>query len=52
MTRLEIEAFATNPRAIALYERLGFEREGVRREAALVDGRYVDIVCLARFPPT
>lgn len=52
ITRLEIEAFSTNTRAIALYERLGFEREGVRKGAALIDGRYVDIVCLARFPLT
>jgi len=50
MTRIEIEAFANNPRAIALYERLGFEREGVRRGAVLVDGEYVDVICLGRGP--
>ena len=31
VTRVEVEAFAANPEAIRLYERLGFEREGYRR---------------------
>lgn len=50
ITRIEIEAFANNPRAAALYERLGFEREGIRRGAVVVDGEYVDIICLGRSP--
>lgn len=32
--RVALGVFATNPRAIACYERLGFVREGVLREAA------------------
>ncbi len=50
MTRIEIEAFANNPRAVALYERMGFEREGVRRGAVTVGGEYVDVICLGRGP--
>ena len=50
ITRIEIEAFANNPRAIALYEHLGFEREGVRRGGVVVDGEYVDVICLGRSP--
>lgn len=48
VTRVEIEAFANNPRALRLYERVGFVREGVRRDAVVVDGEHVDVVCLAR----
>jgi RimJ/RimL family protein N-acetyltransferase len=46
--RIEIEAFANNPGAIRLYEAMGFVREGVRRGAVVVDGEYVDVVCMAR----
>jgi RimJ/RimL family protein N-acetyltransferase len=46
--RVEVEAFANNPDAIRLYERLGFEPEGVRRDAVEVDGRFVDVVFLAK----
>jgi len=52
VTRLEVEALEINPRAIALYERLGFEHEGIRRSAAAIDGRYVDMICLARLSST
>jgi hypothetical protein len=31
-----------------LYERLGFEREGVLRRAVIVDGEAIDVVLLAR----
>jgi putative acetyltransferase len=48
--RIEVEAFANNPRAVRLYESLGFTREGVRRGAIVVDGEYVDVVCMARGP--
>jgi RimJ/RimL family protein N-acetyltransferase len=48
--RVEIEAFANNPRAIRFYESLGFVREGVRKGAIVVDGEDVDVVCLASGP--
>lgn len=48
ITRVELEAFEANPRAIALYERWGFEREGRRREAVLIDGEPVAVIMLAR----
>ena len=48
ITRVEVEAFAINEGAIALYERLGFEREGLRRRAVIVDGAPVDVVFLAQ----
>jgi len=48
ITRVELEAFAANPRAIALYEQMGFEREGCRRGAVMIDGAPVDVIMLAR----
>lgn len=49
-TRLEIQALTNNPGAIRLYERVGFVRDGLRRGAVVVDGEYVDAVCLSRGP--
>ena len=48
MTRVELEVFASNTRAIRLFERAGFVREGVKRQARLLDGRAEDVVCMAR----
>lgn len=47
MERIELEVFASNTRAIALYERLGFVREGVKRRVRRIDGRYEDDVMMA-----
>jgi putative acetyltransferase len=46
--RLELTVFADNARAIALYERFGFEREGVMRAYAFRDGAYADTLAMAR----
>jgi L-phenylalanine/L-methionine N-acetyltransferase len=46
--RLELTVYADNARAIALYERLGFEREGLHRDFAFREGAYVDAVAMAR----
>ncbi len=45
--RIALEVFANNPDAVRLYERLGFEHEGVRREGALIGGEPVDILQMA-----
>jgi RimJ/RimL family protein N-acetyltransferase len=45
--RIELEVFATNRRAIRLYERLGFVHEGVRARARKLDGQYEDNVLMA-----
>lgn len=47
LERIELEVFASNPRAIALYESFGFVREGVKRRARKLDGRYDDDVLMA-----
>jgi putative acetyltransferase len=46
--RLELSVYADNARAIALYERFGFEREGVGRAYAWRDGAYVDSLNMGR----
>ncbi len=47
LERIELEVFASNSRAIALYESLGFVREGVKRRVRKLDGRYDDDVLMA-----
>jgi RimJ/RimL family protein N-acetyltransferase len=48
ITRIQGWAFSSNPRAVALYERLGFAREGVARQAIEVDGELIDAILIAR----
>jgi RimJ/RimL family protein N-acetyltransferase len=45
--RIELEVYADNHPAIALYKKFGFVREGVRRDAIAIDGRYCDSILLA-----
>ena len=42
--RISLSVFAYNERAIALYEKLGFRREGVQREALYRDGQRYDMI--------
>jgi putative acetyltransferase len=48
LRRLELGVYADNARAIALYERFGFEREGLYRAYAWRNGAYVDSLAMAR----
>jgi ribosomal protein S18 acetylase RimI-like enzyme len=45
--RVELEVFASNERAIALYRALGFVTEGIKRRARKLDRRYEDNVFMA-----
>ncbi len=45
--RVELDVYADNTRAVALYERVGFIREGVQRDASLIDGVYRDAIMMA-----
>ena len=47
LTRIELEVYADNAAAVRLYESAGFELEGVRRMARLLDGRPQDVVMMA-----
>lgn len=44
INRIELNVFAFNPRAIHVYERAGFVREGVSRAALYWDGEYHDSI--------
>jgi RimJ/RimL family protein N-acetyltransferase len=46
--RIEALAWENNPRALALYERLGFEREGRLRKAVIRNDEPIDVLVLAR----
>lgn len=45
--RIELHVHADNPRAIALYEKIGFIREGRARDAVKIDGRFIDTIQMA-----
>lgn len=45
--RLELDVFSINKRAQKVYEKAGFKVEGVRREALLIDGQYVDDILMS-----
>lgn len=45
--RIYLHVFATNERAIHLYEGAGFQREGFLREAARIEDAWVDVLLMA-----
>jgi ribosomal protein S18 acetylase RimI-like enzyme len=45
--RIELEVFASNGPAIALYQKLGFVTEGTKRQARKLDGEYDDNILMA-----
>jgi RimJ/RimL family protein N-acetyltransferase len=40
--RIELDVFATNPRATRTYEKVGFQLEGTRRHGTFQEGRHAD----------
>jgi L-phenylalanine/L-methionine N-acetyltransferase len=48
LARVQLEVNADNDRAVRLYERFGFEREGRLRGNILSNGRYVDSFVMGR----
>jgi putative acetyltransferase len=49
--RVQLEVMSSNARAIRLYERFGFAREGVRRHAYRRSGQYSDMIIMAWLAP-
>ena len=45
--RIEFSVRADNLRAVRLYEKVGFVREGVLRDAVFVDGEFHDAIAMA-----
>lgn len=52
MERIELEVFASNRAAIALYAALGFATEGTKSRARKLDGQYDDNVLMALIEET
>ena len=50
LAKLALAVFPDNARAIAVYERCGFTREGLRRMQYRVDGEFRDELLMAWFP--
>lgn len=48
LLRVELDVYSHNTAAIHLYEKFGFEREGVKRQEVFGDGRYFDTHAMAR----
>lgn len=49
--RVELDVAADNPRARRVYERIGYQLEGVKRDAYYVDGAYVDGLIMSLLRP-
>lgn len=43
LERIWLDVYATNPRAMVVYERVGFVHEGTLRHATFRDGAFVDV---------
>lgn len=44
LRRIELGVLANNTRAINLYEKVGFKREGLKKQAVFKNGQYIDMV--------
>ena len=47
LSRVELTVYDDNANAIALYERVGFAREGLKCNAILIDGAYKNLIMMA-----
>ena len=46
--RLELTVNSLNRQAVSLYERAGFEREGVKKHSLCVNGQYIDELYMSK----
>ena len=49
--RIELEVYDFNPRAARVYEKVGFRREGVKRDTLLWDGVYHNAIVMSILKP-
>lgn len=52
VTRMELEVFANNFSAIALYQKLGFTLEGTKIKAVNLNGQFLDMHAMAKVSST
>ncbi|OZB94191.1 GNAT family N-acetyltransferase [Paenibacillus sp. XY044] len=45
--RIHLGVYTFNPRAIHVYEKIGFKREGLQRDALYIDGKFHDMITMA-----
>ena len=48
MHRVWLEVLSTNEIAIKLYKNVGFELEGIKRDAIFRDGKYIDYIIMSK----
>jgi RimJ/RimL family protein N-acetyltransferase len=46
--RLELTVMENNPSAYALYQKMGFEVEGVKKDSLLINGEYVNDIYMSK----
>lgn len=46
--RLELTVMENNPNAYALYKKMGFEVEGVKKDSLLVNGEYINDIYMSK----
>ena len=47
LNRIYLYVFETNPRAIHVYEKIGFVHEGILRQSIYRNGRYIDTIVMS-----
>lgn len=47
LNKISLEVLATNERAVHLYKKLGFVKEGVKRQEVLKDDKYIDSIIMS-----
>ncbi len=52
LSRVELTVYTDNAAGIALYEKVGFVREGTHRRYAFREGEYADAYSMARIKPS
>lgn len=45
--RIELGVYAFNPRAIHVYEKIGFQREGIQRDSLYIEGAFHDLIMMS-----
>lgn len=47
LNRVELGVLESNTRALKLYEKIGFKKEGIKRQSIYKNGQFVDIIMMA-----